>query len=95
MSICTNESTTKIAKLNSRELKICKNLGQIRENIGVYSTWMGIDRLFKVVEWSAIKPLSQNKTIATKKCNKRWVSTHLLLRFLVDAPKCPSSIRLD
>ena len=37
MSICTNESTTKIAKLYSRELKICKNLGQIRENIGVYS----------------------------------------------------------
>ena len=30
MSICTNESTTKIAKLNSRELKIYKNLGQIR-----------------------------------------------------------------
>ena len=39
MSICTNESTTKIAKLNSRELKMCKNLGQIRENIGVYSTY--------------------------------------------------------
>ena len=38
MSICTNESTTKIQKLNSRELKICKNLGQIRENIGAYST---------------------------------------------------------
>ena len=42
MSICTNESTTKITKLNSRELKICKNLGQfakisVRENIGVYS----------------------------------------------------------
>ena len=40
MSICTNESTTKIAKLNSREQKMCKNLGQIRENIGVYSIWV-------------------------------------------------------
>ena len=28
-----HESTTKIAKINSRELKICKNLGQIRENM--------------------------------------------------------------
>ena len=35
MSICT----TKIAKLNSRELKICKNLGQIRENICTRKYW--------------------------------------------------------
>ena len=37
MSICTNESTTKIGKLSSRELNICTNLGQIRENIGVHT----------------------------------------------------------
>ena len=39
MSICTNESTTKIAKLSSRELKICTNLGQIRENICTRKYW--------------------------------------------------------
>ena len=33
MSICTNESTTKIAKINSRELKICK---QFRSNSWKY-----------------------------------------------------------
>ena len=53
MSICTNESTTKIAKLNSRELKICKNLGQIRENICTRKYWRiqynSFERRFKIV----------------------------------------------
>ena len=39
MSICTSESTTKIAKLSSRELNICTNLGQIRENICTRKYW--------------------------------------------------------